>query len=462
MIIDKILAQVALISDNKQDTRYVQDGNYIRYTCDFDAKSGSLIISLQTIYNFEGDTLTDIVRYEKAMRADAYKKLLEELKNFLPNREINDDLVITDPDFRKLTIKPEAYKHIANYVKNYDDGTLADIGCEELPLAVRTVNALNASHPFESLDSSLIAYHEAVKRIAAENKSKAQTAGTTTYTSFCLSAQSPQNGSTVRSIEAVESEESDNDSERFYVSVKDVAKSLAVESPSSSSKDRPSVSDQVVELVIVNQNVNAAQNNAGQRIYKDKSQQVLGRLQERVYDRIRRDYNGCLPHGLKELNVKEMTAIIGTITDVEALSDIYHFINIEINKKILNVHENFVYDACLFKMHTNSWQELIADIRKKAFKVLLNKLGLGDNLLNKIINHGVTSNDDENPIVLPNPQKIIDTITPYLEDKLFCEHRSNNFFRNLFHSTTTVKNLLKILTVCEAQLKREKQPIFVQ
>ena len=59
-----------------------------------------------------------------------------------------------------------------------------------------------------------------------------------------------------------------------------------------------------------------------------------------------------------------------------------------------------------------------------------------------------------------NPRSIVETLTPYLTNKLFCEHRSNNLIGNLFHSTTTINKINKVITACNLQIEDEKNQSF--
>ncbi len=466
MIIDKILAHGV----------YEQHSGFVKYTFKYDATTDSIIIHIQTanVDKFAGTTEQERIALQRKFYKQWNIELMSELE-FIFREAMSDDIFVIKAtvadDDKTLTITAEGLKAIIKFVENNEQNKLKDLGYEELPLAIRHINALRAQ-PFETLDSSLLAYHDALLRINAQNTAE-QSASPPVLSLSPLAAPLSQPTAAFQNgtSEFVEKEVSDEDYRDNKV-YKAAAKSLAEASPPKPSKKQEPINNfslntlysesPAVDLIIDNADVcSAAQNNANLRVYKNKSKNILNQLQDSVYDRIKSTSRGeLLPHGQKEFHINEMKNIVRPIKDIEILSDIYHFINYAPNKKTLNVHEHSIYDTVFFKKNTNSWQVLIDVIRKQAFKVLLNNLGIGDIIIDNIIKHENTAIDGNNPVTIQEPQKVIDTLKPYLEDKLFCEHRSNNFFRNNFHATTAVKNLRKVIEVCKTQIERNKQPIF--
>ena len=93
----------------------------------------------------------------------------------------------------------------------------------------------------------------------------------------------------------------------------------------------------------------------------------------------------------------------------------------------------------------NFWGE----IREHAFRQLLPYAGLTEAQFNDI-------RQKRNPI-LQNHESIIHKLTPFLDQALFNEHRSNNIVGNLFHATNAVKNIRMIIEYCEQQIKQQAE-----
>lgn len=455
MIIDKILARGEYQEGNKDDT------SFVIYRLNFDFQLRIISIHIHTAYidNFEGSTIEEKAAVQQRYYKHFSDKLMSELEIFFSNRAISSELVFIDPNNYTINIAPQGFNHIKKFVEDNDQKRLANLGCEELPQAVSRIYELYvAASPIYRVPADVFNNIGCLDKSADDDVTdKSAKSGEESDASD--SDESKDSDGSEKSVES-EVSDTDDDDESIY---KAAAKSLATGSPSRFASTYESFTEvDLVDLIIDNENVSAAaQKCTNPRNYKDKSKVILNQLQDKVYDPISRIcVAGVLPYEQKQFHINQIKTLIGPLNDIEILSDLYHFINYEPNKRVLNIHKNTIHDMVFFKKNTNTWQELIEIIRKQAFKVLLNNLGMGDNIINNILNHGTTSINGNSPITIPNPQKIIDTLTPYLEDKLFCEHRSNNFFRNNFHATTAVKNLRNVISVCETQIKREKQPIF--
>ncbi len=56
-------------------------------------------------------------------------------------------------------------------------------------------------------------------------------------------------------------------------------------------------------------------------------------------------------------------------------------------------------------------------------------------------------------INVENPAMFAEHLRSYSKTKLFCQHRSNMNFFNLFHSTQAVEKIKKVVAACECQMK---------
>lgn len=104
-------------------------------------------------------------------------------------------------------------------------------------------------------------------------------------------------------------------------------------------------------------------------------------------------------------------------TDIYELDDLFHIL-LSMQSKI-DIHQNPIRDKLFFWNNTNSWQQLIAEIREYAYQQVVQKIATLDKT------------------------HAMDLIDSCLRKAIFTTHRSNNKF-NWLHSTDSVKKLEKL------------------
>lgn len=178
--------------------------------------------------------------------------------------------------------------------------------------------------------------------------------------------------------------------------------------------------------------------------------QLYLRLENRLNAEVFQEYKDKDP-AYESVKKKDLLAttqkILKEATNIKVLNALYNFINKPDNKSLLNIHNHYIMDHIFFwKSKTNSWQEFVGKIREHAFMQLADYAGVTASDFNDI-RKGLKP-------IIQNPDEIIKKLTPFLDQALFSEHRSNNIVGNLFHATDAVKNIRMIIAYCEQQQQR--------
>lgn len=155
--------------------------------------------------------------------------------------------------------------------------------------------------------------------------------------------------------------------------------------------------------------------------------------------------------------IESVRKIVTSVKDLNALAELYVFINLPENKDKLNIHRSPVKDTLLLNHNTASWQKLLDQIREHAFTRLLSKA--------KINQQQCTSFLAGQKVNLPleDRQDVYDLLKKYSKEPIFCQHHSNKNFFNLFHSTHTsgkIKDLLNYYKIECEEIKKLKARIY--
>lgn len=117
-------------------------------------------------------------------------------------------------------------------------------------------------------------------------------------------------------------------------------------------------------------------------------------------------------------------------------------------KEIVDVHKNPGTDFWLIKDKSQSWQQLMHDIREHAFKLLLKLVGISEVDAKHLL-------DPNNPqrstahIDISEPEAVELVLKEYRNNLIFKEHRGNLVFAEKLFDTQTVKNIDRLIEECQ-------------
>ena len=120
---------------------------------------------------------------------------------------------------------------------------------------------------------------------------------------------------------------------------------------------------------------------------------------------------------MKEKLKNTVTSLAAKMNNLDDLCQFYEFLKSEPIIKLLNAHKNPIYDSIFSKTNTNTWQEIIKEIRSHAFTLLRNKTE-----------------------PLSEPSDKAELILRYRNHPIFTDHRYNKFINRL-HSTHTAREI---------------------
>lgn len=455
MIIDKILAQGEYTVGDSSDSSYEY------YTFDFDTTNGALIINLQpaTDDKFPGNTPADKSRAQQEKRNEMMRKLQDELLGLfaLPNGEPTQPYFGTDRYNRKLTIPSVSLNRLMkNVMERSNYPALLEFALNKIRTLVRLYfydgpRREDLKNILENRTTGLVRIVPLANKYQfviddsipnAELKIKNHfTQQLRTAVKFAVGNILGRDSQDPEFIEDDENNDSGDPLHAFNLSSADyqaLCTRVGVEQvePLKLVTDHDANGDAGKDIKQQTNNV---------REYSKEALTIINQLNESIFNQYR--INPPLHEQKNQLIVTMRQLIYAHTLEINVLSDIYHFLNQPNNKFILNVHQNPKYDAVLFKTNTTSWQDAMEGLRNEAMKVLLQSVEAYHNF-DEIIQGQAVIND---------PEQVKRKLQPFLTDQLFCEHRSNKHFRNLFHATTAVQNLRKLIKACDAQIEKQEK-----
>ncbi len=182
--------------------------------------------------------------------------------------------------------------------------------------------------------------------------------------------------------------------------------------------------------------------------------QAIKILNHEIYD--------CLSHTTHPDKVWFIRLIKNVCLGLQNLDDVcmlYSEIREDSLKEKIDVHKNPKFDFFLLKDKSNSWQQLLHDIREHAFKLLLKLVGISE-LEAKHMLAPNNPNRSTTHIAISEPEAVEVLLKEYRNNDIFKEHRGNFAFAEKLFDTQTVKNIDRLIEECQyrrSELKRAER-----
>jgi hypothetical protein len=141
-------------------------------------------------------------------------------------------------------------------------------------------------------------------------------------------------------------------------------------------------------------------------------------------------------HSEKSDIIKFIEALFLKVKNTDDLCKLYNYISLKNNKEKINIpYHNFSDTILFWKSNTNSWQTMVANLRKHAYATLIAEVNNKEIVEKEVPHVNISPEPIENSNLLPQDQ--LAYLRKYHKQKLFTEHRTNNPLSFIYNTKTS-------------------------